>query len=251
MTREEMMAELSRDARLSAAFVKVADTLVDDYDVVDLLDTLVQECTVLVDSDAGGLLIADADGTLQLIASTNEEVEFVEINQLNAGEGPCVDAFETGRGVTIADISEGDRWPAFRAASIKQGFQSMHAFPMRLRGHTIGAMGLFSVSVGQLGESDLAIAQSLADVATIGILQERSLRDTAMVADQLQRALDSRILIEQAKGIIAAQSGADMHTAFTTLRDYARSNQLKLSTVAEHVAERSLTLPIATRAVAE
>lgn len=246
-----MMAGLSRDARLSAAFVKVADTLVDDYDVVDLLDTLVQECTVLVDSDAGGLLITDTDGWLQLIASTNEEVEFVEINQLNAGEGPCVEAFETGKGVTIPDISEEDRWPAFCAAAIKQGFRSMHAFPMRLRGQMIGAMGLFSVTTGQLTESDVAVAQSLADVATIGILHERSLRDTTMVADQLQRALDNRIIIEQAKGVIAAQTGADMHTAFTILRDYARSNRLKLSIVAEQVTERTLTLPANTSVTAK
>lgn len=246
-----MMADLSRDARLSAAFVKVADTLVDDYDVVDLLDTLVQECTVLVDSDAGGLLIVDSDGELQLIASTNEEAEFVEIIQLNAGEGPCVDAFETGNGVTVLDISEEDRWPAFCAAAIKQGFQSMHAFPMRLRGQTIGAMGLFRVTAGQLSDSDVAVAQALADVATIGILQERSLRDTSIVADQLQRALDSRIIIEQAKGVIAAQTGADMHTAFTILRDYARSNQLKLGSVAEQVAERTLNLRSNTRVTAE
>ncbi|MFG6490850.1 GAF and ANTAR domain-containing protein [Microbacterium sp. P03] len=238
-----MMAKKSRDARLSEAFVKLADTLVDDYDVVDLLDTLVQQCTVLVDSDAGGLLIADTDGWLQLIASTNEDAEFVEIIQLNAGEGPCVDAFETGKGVTVADISEEDRWPAFCDAATKHGFQSMHAFPLRLRGQTIGAMGLFSVTTGELSEPDLAIAQALADVATIGILQERSLRDSTIVTDQLQRALDSRVTIEQAKGVIAAQTGADMHTSFTILRDYARRNQLKLSIVAEDVAERTLIIP--------
>ena len=237
------MAKKSRDARLSAAFVKLADTLVDDYDVVDLLDTLVQQCTVLVDSDAGGLLIADTDQWLQLIASTDEDAEFVEVIQLNAGEGPCVEAFKTGEGVTIPDISEEDRWPAFCDAATQHGFRSMHAFPLRLRGQTIGAMGLFSITTGELSEPDLAIAQALADVATIGILQERALRDSTLVAEQLQRALNSRVIIEQAKGVIAAQTGADMHTSFTILRHYARHNQLKLSTVAEQVAERTLTLP--------
>ncbi|MFC9916826.1 GAF and ANTAR domain-containing protein [Agromyces binzhouensis] len=245
------MAERSRDARLSAAFVKVADTLIDDYDVVDLLDTLAQECVILVDSDAGGLLIADTEGTLQLVASTNEAAEFVEVIQLDAGEGPCMEAFQTGAGVTIPDMSVEDRWPAFRAAATGQGFQSMHAFPMRLRGQTIGAMGLFSGATGELSESDVAVAQALADVATIGILQERSLRDSTLVADQLQRALDSRVIIEQAKGVIAAQTGVDMHTAFTILRDYARHHQLKLSTVAEEVAERALTLPATARARAK
>ena len=245
-----MMAEQSRDARLSAAFVKVADTLVADYDVVDLMDTLVRECTVLVDSDAGGLLIADTAGMLQLIASTNEEVEFVEINQLNAGEGPCVESFTTGKSVTIADIDAEDRWPAFRNAAIEQGFRSMHAFPMRLRGQTIGAMGLFSMTSGRLSESDAAVAQALADVATIGILHERASRDSAMLADQLQQALNSRVFIEQAKGVIAAQTGADMNTAFVILRDYARRNGLKLSAVAEEVTERTLTLPAAARIIA-
>ncbi|MCR2763887.1 GAF and ANTAR domain-containing protein [Microbacterium sp. zg.B48] len=245
------MAKKSRDARLSAAFVKLADTLVDDYDVVDLLDTLVQQCTLLVDSEAGGLLIADTDGWLQLIASTNEEAEFVEIIQLNAGEGPCVEAYTTGKGVTIADISQEDRWSAFCDAATRHGFQSMHAFPLRLRGQTIGAMGLFSVATGELSEPDLAIAQALADVATIGILQERSLRDSTLVAEQLQRALDSRVIIEQAKGVIAAQTGADMHASFTILRDYARHNQLKLSVVAEQVAERTLNLPTSSRVATE
>lgn len=241
------MAEVSREARLSAAFLKVADTLVGDYDVVDLLDTLVQECTVLVKSDAGGLLIADTDGWLQLIASTNEEVEFVEINQLNAGEGPCVESFATGKAVTITDLSADDRWPAFRDAAIERGFQSMHAFPMRLRDQIIGAMGLFSVTTGQLNESDAAVAQALADVATVGILHERAALDADLLADQLQHALNSRVVIEQAKGVIAAQTGADMHTAYITIRDYARSNRLKLGAVAEEVVELTLRLPVTGR----
>ncbi|MFB2584242.1 GAF and ANTAR domain-containing protein [Herbiconiux liukaitaii] len=236
------MAELSQDARLRAAFVKVADTLVNDYDVVDLLDTLVQECTVLVASDAGGLLIADPDGWLQLIASTDEEAEFVEIIQVNAAEGPCVESYTTGVGMTIPDIAEEERWPAFTAAALGQGFRSMHAFPLRVRGQTIGAMGIFSNATGELSESDMALAQALADVATLGIIQDRSL--PASIADHVQRALDSRVVIEQAKGVIAAQTGASMHTAFTVLRDYARTHGRKLSTVAEEVAERTLTLPL-------
>ena len=237
------MVELTRDARLSAAFVKMADTLVDEFDIVDLLDSLVHECTQLVAADAGGLLIADNHGVLKLIASTSEDAEFMEINQLNAGEGPSVESFRTGRSVTLGDIDAGTgRWSSFRAAAAALGFRSMHAIPMRLRGQTIGAMGLFRVQKGELSDGDAAVARALADVATIGILQERSLRDSALLAAQLQHALDSRVIIEQAKGIIAAQTGLGMHAAFDLLRTYARTRHLMLSAVAQNVADRSLVL---------
>ncbi len=238
------MTETTRDARLAAAFVKLADTLVDDYDVVELLSTLVEECTALLSSNDGGLVLADAAGVLQVVASTSEAVEFVEINQLSAGEGPCVEAFLTGEPVSIPDIAAtADRWPVFTRTALDQGFQSMHAFPMRLRGETLGAMNLFSFTVGPLSESDVLTAQSLTDVATIGILQERSLRDRTVLAEQLQNALDGRIVIEQAKGVIAARADVDMQTAFAMLRAYARSHERKLTDVAAEVAAQTLVLP--------
>ncbi len=245
------MTDISREARLSAAFVKLADTLIAEYDMVDLLDVLVREATGLVDSDAGGLMIADSSGQLQLVASTSEEADFVEINQLNAGAGPCVDCFNTGTPVSVGNIAaDGDRWPLFRDAAHERGFHSMHAFPMRLRGQVIGTMNLFSTTLGQLTDSDIAVAQALADVATIGILQERSIRDTSIVTEQLQRALDSRIVIEQAKGVIAEQGGVDMDTAFKILRSYARSHSRSLRAVADDIADRSLTITAAQRAAA-
>ncbi|AZS37924.1 hypothetical protein CVS47_02574 [Microbacterium lemovicicum] len=238
------MTETTRDARLAAAFVKLADTLVDDYDVVELLNILVEESAALLDSNDVGLVLADGSGALQVVASTSEEVTFVEINQLSVGEGPCVEAFRTGMAVSIPDIEAiGDRWPVFARAALGQGFRSMHAFPMRLRGQTIGSMNQFSSSVGPLSHSDVVTAQSLADVATIGILQERLLRDRTILAVQLQAALDSRIFIEQAKGVIAAQNDVDMQTAFGALRDYARSHRRKLGDVAAEVAAQTLILP--------
>lgn len=233
----------SREARLGAAFVKLADTLIADYDMVDLLNTLIQECTALVDTSAGGLMIADAGGQLQLVASTSEEADFVEVNQINAGAGPCVKCFETGKPVSMANIQEeGGEWPLFRDAAAKQGFLSMHATPLRLRGQVIGAMNLFSTKIGLLTDDDVALAQALADVATIGILQERNIRDTSIVTEQLQRALDSRILIEQAKGVIAEIASLGMDAAFGALVTHARDNGLSLRAVAEGVLDRTITI---------
>jgi GAF domain-containing protein len=191
------MSTIRREARLNAAFVKLADTLIDDYDVVDLLHTLVEECTAIFDVQAGGLMLADKDGQLQLVASTSEKADLVEIMQLNAGQGPCVECFVTGKPVAIANIeNSGDLWPEFRAEALKQGFHSIYATPLRLRGQTIGTLNLLSTKVGDLNARDALAAQALSDVATIGILQERLIKERGIVTDQLQRALDSRVLIE-------------------------------------------------------
>ena len=237
------MAVLSRERRLNAAFVKVADTLTADYDVIDLLDTLVQECTDLLDTQAGGLVLADANGDLQLMASTNERADLVEIMQLAAGSGPCIECYTSGVAVSVADIEKsGGKWPEFQAAALGQGFRSVYATPMRLRGEVLGAMNLFSTTVGELNSRDAAVAQALADVATIGILQERSIRETGIVADQLERALGSRILIEQAKGVLSASGSMDVNEAFTALRNHARSNNLALSAVAAGVVDQTLDI---------
>jgi GAF domain-containing protein len=237
------MTDISREHTLSAAFVKLADTLIADYDIVDLLHTLLEECLRLLDTQAGGLMLADASGTLQLIASTSEQADFVEIMQLNAGSGPCVESFTTGASVTVSDIDKhGEKWPEFRAAALHMGYLSIHAVPMRLRGDILGTMNLFRTSVGELTAGDAAAAQALADVATIGILQERSIRETSLVNEQLQRALDSRILIEQAKGVISELRSLDMNEAFSVLRSYSRSHNLSLRAVASDVVDRTLDI---------
>jgi GAF domain-containing protein len=237
-----MTAE-SREARLNAAFVKLADTLTDDYDVVDLLHTLVAECTAIFDTQAGGLMLAGIDGKLQLVASTSERADLVEMMQLNAGKGPCVDCFSSGQPVGVADIENAaDDWPDFRAEALKQGFLSVYATPMRLRGEVIGTLNLMSTRVGILNSRDAEAAQALTDVATIGILQERLIHERGIVADQLQRALDSRILIEQAKGVLSEISAISVDLAFEKMRSYSRSNNLRLRDVAAGIVDRSITL---------
>jgi GAF domain-containing protein len=237
------MTDNTRETKLNEAFVKLADTLISDFDVVDLLHWLVEECTEILDTQAGGLLLIDPAGELQLIASTDEEAQLVEILQLAAGEGPCLDCFRTGEAITVGDIREdAARWPAFSAEALANGFRSVHATPLRLRGQTIGTMNLFSVNSGELGPADIAVAQALADVATIGILQERNIRSANLVAEQLQRALDSRILIEQAKGVLAASLGMNMNEAFSALRAYARDKNLTLGSVADGVVAREIRI---------
>ena len=232
----------SRETRINAAFVKVADTLTTDFDVVDLLHTLVEECAQILDIEAGGLMLADAQGRLQLMTSTSESADLVEIMQLGADAGPCIDCFLTGTAVSVPNIQQsGGRWPAFQKAALQQGFHSAHATPMKLRGQIIGTMNLFGTSRHEVSPRDAGVAQALADVATIGILQERLIREGHVIAEQLHSALDSRIIIEQAKGILAHALSLEMPDAFSVLRSYARNNNLTIRSVSERVSDRTLT----------
>jgi len=237
------MSTVSRAWKVSSAFVKLADALVGEYDVLDVLHTLVEESVGLLDAEAAGLLLADSTGQLQVLASTSEESQLVEILQSEAGIGPCVDAFRTGQVVTLTDIAaDGGNYPAFQEAALSQGFLSVHAIPMRFRPKTIGALNLFRSETGALTEEDAAIGQALADVATISILQERTVRENAAVNEQLQRALNSRILIEQAKGVIAQRSQVNMNEAFNRLRAHARSHNELMHESAEKVISSAVQL---------
>jgi GAF domain-containing protein len=237
------MASETRERRLTTTFVTLADTLVAEFDVVDLLQTLVDTCAQLLDASAAGIMLADDSGELAVVASTSEQSRIVETIQLSSGSGPCVECFATGAAVTVSDVAElGSRWPEFREAAIEQGFQSVHGVPLRLRGATIGTLNLFRTTTGILSAEDMSVAQGLADVATIGILQERAIREADIAKTQLQHALDSRVLIEQAKGVVAYSKNVDMDVAFHTLRAYSRSNNLNLRDVAASVVNRSLSL---------
>jgi len=237
------MGEMTREQRISAAFIAVADTLIADYDILDLMHTLVEECVRILDVDSAGLMLADENGDLQLLASTSEQTDFVEILQMNAGAGPCVECFTTGVVVAVDDIkASAGRWPEFQSAAALRGFRSVYAAPMRLRGQVLGALNLFSSEAGALNAPDADVAQALADVATIGILQERSIRETGVVTEQLQRALESRVVIEQAKGVLSATGLIDVDVAFSLMRDHARHNNLSLRAVAAGVTARTLDL---------
>jgi GAF domain-containing protein len=231
-----------RETLLIEAFVVLADTMVDDYDIIDLLDRLVAYSVELLAADAAGILLADAVGDLRVVASSNEQSDWMELMQLQADEGPCVECFRTGAPVSIGDLAEAaERWPRFVAAVQDRGaYRSVHALPLRLRGEAIGTLNLFHPLPGPLPAADLALGQGLADVATIGILSERAIRRGEVVNEQLQLALNSRIIIEQAKGVLAQRGNLSMDGAFDRLRSYARNYSLRLSDVARRVVDTDL-----------
>jgi GAF domain-containing protein len=233
----------TREHRLVDTFVALTDTLVDDYDVVELLQTLVDRAVEIFDASAAGILLLDQDHELEVLASTSEQSSFVGLLQLNAGDGPCVECFKTGRPVSAEDPAEmRRRWPTFAAAAEESGFASVHAVPMRLRDTVLGSLNLFRADQGALGPDDALAAQALTDVATISILQQRTIEHASVAQTQLQRALDSRVVIEQAKGFVAHTHRVDMGTAFAMLRRHARTTREPLVDVARAVIERRLTL---------
>lgn len=224
--------------RLATTFVELADSLVDDYDVIDLLHLLTERCIELLQVDAAGILIGDQRGQLHLAASSDEQVRLLELFELQTDEGPCRDCYLEGRATHADNLSAGSRrWPRFAAGAASAGFETVHALPLRWRDHTIGALNLFSASPAGVLDNDLRLAQALADVATIAILQERVTRSREALAAQLQTALDSRIVIEQAKGVLAERDGLEMGTAFERLRRAARSSNRRLADVAGDVVE--------------
>lgn len=238
------MSERTREARVVEALVALASTLTEDYDVGELLDRLMGQCLDLVDVDQAGLLLESPQGELELVASTSEGVGFVEVMQLAAGDGPCIEAFRSGRDVEVPDLpAVAPRWPEVVAAAEREGILGVHAVPLRVGERTIGTMGLFRSQRGGLDAGDAAIARALADMGSIAILQGRALHESSVVNEQLQRALDSRVVIEQAKGVVAASRGIGVEEAFGLLRSYARDTNQPLRDVARAVAERRLELP--------
>ena len=234
---------MAREQRLTEVFVELADTLVEEFDLVEFLQTLTERCVELVDTDAAGLMLDDQRGTLQVVAYTDESARLLELFELQKAEGPCLDCFATGRPITNVDLTDAaTRWPVFTEAAIGVGFSVSHALPMRLRQQVVGALNLFTLAPVRLSEDHLAVVQGLADIATIGLLHERAVRDQVILAEQLQTALHSRIVIEQAKGVLSAQSGSSVSEAFRVMRSHARRTGEPLTAVAEAVVGRQLGL---------
>jgi GAF domain-containing protein len=235
------MGAPAREQAIAEAFVRLADILVDDYDVVELLDQLVNTCVHVLGVTAVGLLLDDQKGNLALVASSSEESRLLELFQLQNNQGPCLDCVRTGSAVTSGDLEiDRDRWPLFVPAARLAGFRSVAAVPLRLRDQIIGGLNLFMVDPREVPPADRRLAQALADVATIGILQQRSLHRSHVLSEQLQNALTSRIAIEQAKGVLAERGQLSMGAAFDSLRRYARDHNLKLTDVAHAVVTTGL-----------
>ena len=234
------------EVQLADVFVEMADTLVDDFDVIDFLHVLTQRCVQLLGVSAAGLLLTDGQDSLQVVAASSERTRLLELFQLQTDQGPCVDCFRTGRPVSVADLPAAGRWPRFTAAAADVGFGAVHALPMRLRTEVIGALNLFDADPGPLDEEKLRVGQALADVATIGLLQQRAIHHRDVLTEQLQTALNSRVLIEQAKGILAERLHVDVAEAFALLRHVARSRNRRLSDLAQAFVDGSEQIPPAT-----
>ena len=229
------------DAMRSVA--EMADTLVDDYDVVDLLTELADQCVNVLGVSAAGVMLASPGGSLGLIASSSEVMRLLELFELQAQEGPCLDAFRTGERVEREDLqAESGRWPSFSAAALREGFQSVSALPLRFRNVTLGALNLFSVTQGPMSEADVMFARALADLATVSVVQHRASAEAQRVNEQLSAALNSRVVIEQAKGVVAERAGVDLAEAFSRLRTYARNGNLRLTDVAQAAVAGTLDL---------
>src|ERR1700685_1243322 len=219
---------------LSETCVELTDTLVPAFDVIDFLHVLTDRSVQLLDVSAAGLLLADPRGELRVVAASSEAVRLLELFQLQNDQGPCLDCFRGGQPVTVADLNaEAQRWPRFTAAAQQAGFAAVQALPMRLREQVIGALNLFRATPGALAPAEIRVGQALADVATISLLHERSMRHSDTLNEQLQTALNSRVIIEQAKGKLAERLGVDMDEAFTLLRDRARVSNRRLSDLAQ------------------
>lgn len=232
MTREDEVVE---------AFVAVAGSLAGGQDVTELLGHLTTECTRLLDVSTCGLLLADRRGALHVLAASSERAADLEAFQVQRAEGPCHDCYNDGRPVSVSDVAAAaDRWPAFVPVALEQGVLSVHAVPLRLRDQVLGALGLFGSAPGELNERDLRLAQALADVATIAMVQDRVASDSQLVTEQLQIALDTRVVLEQAKGVLAHQGGLEMPEAYRAMVQYARDHNLKLGDLARALVQRTL-----------
>ncbi len=232
---------LPKQALFARTLVELADTLVADFDVVELLTRLADRCIEALDVSAAGLMLAGPDGDLRVMASSSEAMRLLELFELQSKEGPCLDCYRSGRPVVNQDLAlANSRWPRFSGKAIGAGFRSVHALPMRLRGTVIGALNLFRAQRGDMQEVDVEAAQALADVATIAILQHRATLRAHVLNQQLQHALNSRIVIEQAKGMVAEREHLNMEQAFSALRSHARNHNLRLVDVAEAVIAGSL-----------
>ena len=235
---------MPRESLLARTLVELADTLVADFDVVELLTLLADRCVDVLDVGAAGLMLVAPDGSLRVMASSSEAMRVLELFEIQAQQGPCLDCFRTGKPVINQDlVAAHDRWPRFATEALAAGFHSVHALPMRLRGKVIGALNLFHPEPGAMRQADVDAAQAFADVATIAILQHRAATEAHALNEQLNGALNTRIVIEQAKGVVAERQGLDMEQAFATLRNHARNHNRRLADVATDVIAGSLPAP--------
>lgn len=240
-----MTTSVEAPSGLLRTLIAMADTLVADFDLPDFFQNLVERAADLFGAESAGLLMTGERVGIDLVAYTPESIGFVELLQLQVEQGPCLDAIRTRTPVRAADLAaDADRWPRWSPRALDAGVRSVYATPMRLRDRTLGALNLFSARPDALTDADLVGVQALTDVATIGLLHERNARDQDVLSRQLQVALTSRVVLEQAKGVIAGRSTLDPERAFTALRAYCRNTNSKLGPTARAVIAGDLDVAV-------
>jgi GAF domain-containing protein len=242
MSDDTRESAAERQILTATAFVEIVDTLVGDFDVIEVLTVLTSRCVELLGAAAAGILLADNDGHLRVVGASTEQIQLLELFQVQNEEGPCLDCFHTGKVVLHSDFDTGSPWPQFAAECTSAGYGSVCAVPMRLKSQIVGCINLFMSGTGGLSTADVALAQALADVASIAIVQDQATRDATVREGHLQRALISRIAIEQAKGMIAERGATDMNDAFSRLRAYARNNNIGLTAAAEAIVDGTIAV---------
>ena len=235
--------EAGHEHRLAEAFVAVADTLVTGFDVADLFSDLAAACVELLGVTAAGLMLVDADGQVRMMASSSERSRLIELMEVQRDEGPGLDCFRAGVLVPAADLADRRaRWPLFTEKALGSGFGAAYALPMRLRQQTIGALTLFHREPNVVTGTTLGLAQALANASTIAILQQRAIAECAEIAAQLQQGLNSRVLIEQATGLLAGREKLELSAAFILMRRYSRGTGERLADVAGAVIADELDM---------
>ncbi|HYN31800.1 MAG TPA: GAF and ANTAR domain-containing protein [Ilumatobacteraceae bacterium] len=242
MSDDALTNSSTRQALTATTFLEIVDTLVGDFDVIEVLTVLTARCVELLGASAAGILLADGDGQLRVIGASSEQIQLLELFQIQNEQGPCLDCFHSGTVVLHSDLDAITRWPLFAPECAKAGFASVCAVPLRLKSRVLGCLNLFMSAPGGLSDADVALARALADVASISIIQDQATRDAAIREGNLQHALNSRIAIEQAKGMIAERNSIDMDEAFSRLRSYARNNNRGLTEVAKAVIAGTIAL---------
>jgi len=233
---------VANEAAIGKTFVELADTLVEGYDLIEFLHLLAERCVLVLGVAEAGVVLSDAGGGLWTLASSSERMRDLELMELQRRDGPCLDCCRVGKPIHEHDLATArGRWPHFTPAALEAGFRSVYALPLRLRTERLGALNLFAERGAGMSQDDQALAQAMADVATIGILHARVLHEREALSEQLQIALNSRVLLEQAKGVVAEQAGIDMGEAFQLLRRYARNNNRPITGVVQAIIDREMS----------
>lgn len=229
---------VSRERKVSELYVRLSDTLVSGYDVSEFLQMLVEGCKDVLEVDVVGVLLEKRDGELSVSAASDEEMRTLEALELQTRGGPCFDAYTQQQQVVVEDLEAcRDRWPQFVEKALDLGFRCGHAFPLRRREDTLGALDMYKEAPAPFTEDDVHLAQSLADIATIAIVNQRTVRDAEILAEQLQTALHSRVLIEQAKGVLAGREGISPEEAFDRIRRHCRNSHETMRDVSRQVVD--------------